>query len=122
MASQSDLVKIGIEGFAIIDEFFGTKSNNNHVLPPSPPQRAPAAPAAATTFHASHPQICHYRYQPQESYLLYQPQEPITVRVTKGFATEATVVSSHQYKATGKALENMPVMDYQGPSFRRPYN
>ena len=150
MASKPDLVKIGEEGFAIIDEHFGWRRRpSRQVLPP--PQRAPAAANAATTFHANHPhQICYQRYQPQESYLIHQPQESTTVRVNKAFAaeatqpqesylvyrlqesntvrvnktfaTEATVVSGYQYEAYAKSVEYMPVMDYQGPPFHMRYN
>ncbi|KAL3505692.1 hypothetical protein ACH5RR_031074 [Cinchona calisaya] len=114
MAPQPDLVDIGIEGFALIDQYFGRKSRAHHIPPPPPP---------TTNF-----QLCNHRYQPQEPCTGYPPKESKPVRVTKAagaaFAPEAAtttrVISSyvHYEAAVAKSLENMVVKEYyQRPSF-----
>ncbi|KAK4338893.1 hypothetical protein RND71_040358 [Anisodus tanguticus] len=60
MAPQRDLVKIGSEGFALIDEYFEKKTMN----------RAPvlAAATSTTTFRVTQ-QSCNYHYSSLESHV-----------------------------------------------------
>ncbi|CAA2964009.1 Hypothetical predicted protein [Olea europaea subsp. europaea] len=59
MSSKADLVKIGMEGFAILDAYYGKKGRSN-------PQK---------TYGPQEPeQTCLYRYQPQQA-LVYQVKQ-----------------------------------------------
>ncbi|KAG8370454.1 hypothetical protein BUALT_Bualt14G0119000 [Buddleja alternifolia] len=100
MAHQADLVKIGMEGFAIIDEYFvkrGTK--------PYPPQKSRApqnrAPIIQRNVAAKRPQpINHYVYQPTASHVYHE---------TIASATEAIVVTNHE---TAMVREGSLFMDF----------
>ncbi|KAI3469347.1 hypothetical protein Pfo_026010 [Paulownia fortunei] len=64
MASKEDLTKIGIEGFALLDEYIEKKGRTAAPKKPYVPQR-PAVP------QVSRQQACLYQYQPQQT-PLYQ--------------------------------------------------
>ncbi|KAL3505693.1 hypothetical protein ACH5RR_031075 [Cinchona calisaya] len=130
MASQSDLVKIAMEGFALIDEYYPRKSRAHRIPPPTPP---PPPPPIAN-FRQQQLVLCNHRYQPQEPCTGYPPKESKTVRVTKAagaaFAPEAATTTTtttttrgissyvHYEAAVAKSLENMVVKEYyQRPSF-----
>lgn len=87
MAHKADLVNIGRDGFAIIDEFFGRK-----VEKPYAPQKSRApenpAPLIQKKVAAKGPRpINHYIYQPQESHVFH---------ATRVSSSEATVITSHE--------------------------
>jgi hypothetical protein len=84
--SQADLIKIGKEGFELIDECFGQPTRKRSQAPVS------VVAQRATPFQAN-PQVSHHRYHPKESYYRYQyqPQESHVVRVSKVYTADATV-------------------------------
>ncbi|KAI5650845.1 hypothetical protein M9H77_36850 [Catharanthus roseus] len=90
--SQTELVKIGMEGFSLIDEYFGRKNYNNK------PQASSASATQRANYGNNFPanqHISHYRHYPQESYYRYHPQESQLVRISKVSSTETTVFKSN---------------------------
>ncbi|KAI5650843.1 hypothetical protein M9H77_36848 [Catharanthus roseus] len=88
--TQSDLVKIGMDGFNLIDEYFGRKSYNNRTKASSV---SPASASPQTANFPANQNVSHYRYYPQESYYRYHPQESQVVRISKVSST--TVLTSN---------------------------
>ncbi|PHU29806.1 hypothetical protein BC332_01899 [Capsicum chinense] len=66
MAPQSDLVKIGSEGFALIDEYFGKK--RMHRAATTTAQNLAAGMGISTTFPATK-QSCNYHYSSPETHI-----------------------------------------------------
>lgn len=83
--SQSDLTKIGMEGFALIDQYYGRKSR---------PQFSSSTPPSSAANFVQNQQISHYRFYPQESYFRYhQPKEESQiVRITEVSTTEGILI------------------------------
>ncbi|KAF5941611.1 hypothetical protein HYC85_019253 [Camellia sinensis] len=86
MARQADLQKIGREGFALVEEFFGTRNRKKPHPPPPPYQEPPQYQQAAQTF--SSPMV-HYpskdpimvQYPSKDPIMVqYQSKDPIMVQ------------------------------------------
>ncbi|KAI3469346.1 hypothetical protein Pfo_026009 [Paulownia fortunei] len=102
MAREADLVKIGSEGFAIIDEYFGKRVGKKPYAPQK--SRAPQNPAPII-----HRNVAAKGPQPINHYI-YQAQEPHVYHATRVSATEATVVTEHEiaYLHDGMVFKDFP--------------
>ncbi|XWS53578.1 hypothetical protein CRYUN_Cryun10bG0013400 [Craigia yunnanensis] len=99
MASQRDqqhLKKVGLEGFALIDECYGRtrRSNQSQRLQSPQPQ-----------VHQSHYQSFYSQVQHQQSYVCQVPQ---VYTVTKEPVTNYPGISQHQYNGGRSISEGGP--------------
>ncbi|PIN09439.1 hypothetical protein CDL12_17978 [Handroanthus impetiginosus] len=95
------LLKVAIEGFAIIDEYFPKRGAKTH----TPPKwRAPPNPAPV--FQTKGPQPVNYTDN------IYQPQEPHVFRATRVSATETTVITAYQTTEFSRRSRFMRTSNY----------
>nr|GMC69346.1 uncharacterized protein LOC109176261 [Ipomoea batatas] len=111
--TKKELKNIGLDGFAIIDEFYGGRkggrkqhpnygANAHRPLPPPPPAAAPATPFVSGNHYSTGSssgysrrvqyQGYNYRYSPSESHVGWAP-------VAAAVTAETTTVVRRGYEA-----------------------
>ncbi|KAL8484932.1 hypothetical protein ACS0TY_027291 [Phlomoides rotata] len=77
---SEDLIQVGLDGFAILDEYLGRRSAK-----PYTPQKSRRPQNPQPMMQRNQPAACYYTYQPQQSHVYYAtPVSSTQLKVVKG--------------------------------------